>query len=245
MIKLVLSSNTTDFTTYLTSPITLKKDTKYEAAFLSLHTYNSLPNITEDNNKFKYSNDNGNSWTIINFPKGAYEFNEINSWIQKEMQTNGDYDEYNSNYYIDMDYYKPTFQTILDISNDQYMVDFNVENSIASRLGFTTEKLPTGIHKSPNIINIEKVNSILVHCNIITGTYVNTTKSQVIYNFTPRVSPGHKIIQTASPELIYLPVIESPDIQSIRIWLTDQYNKPIDLMGEEITIDILIREKIN
>ena len=72
MIKLVLSNNTTNFTTYLTSPIKLRKDIKYEAAFLSLHTYNSLPNITEDNNKFKYSNDNGNSWTIINFPKGAY-----------------------------------------------------------------------------------------------------------------------------------------------------------------------------
>ena len=105
MAKLTLSSNTTDFTIYLTSPIKLDNK-QHEAAFVSLHTYNSLPNITEDNNKFKYSNDNGISWKIIEIPKGAYEFHDINSWIQNEMQLNGDYDEENNKYYIGMNYYK-------------------------------------------------------------------------------------------------------------------------------------------
>ena len=157
---------------------------------------------------------------------------EINAKIQREM----------TDPEIVIDYYKPTFKTILVISNENYMVDFGVENSIASTLGFTNEKLGVGTHQSPNIIDIEKVNSILVHCDIIIGTYVNTSRSHVIYNFTQRVSPGYKVIERPSPELIFLPVVGRPDIQSIRIWLTDQDNELIDLMGEKITIDILIRE---
>ena len=113
------------------------------------------------------------------------------------------------------------------------MVDFGVENSIGKTFGFTNEKLGVGTYISPNIIDIEKVNSILVHCDIIIGTYVNSSRSNVIYNFTQRVSPGYKVIERPSPELIFLPVVGRPEIFSIRIWLTYQDNRPIDLMGEK------------
>src|SRR6188508_3275906 len=93
MAKLTLSSNTTDFTTTLNPPIFLDANKRYEAAFLSLYTYNSLPNITETNNKFKYSADKGISWKTITFDKGAYELAEINTKIQREMLSNGDYTE--------------------------------------------------------------------------------------------------------------------------------------------------------
>ena len=240
MAKLTLSSKLTDFTTWLEPPIRLVSDKHYEIAFLSLHTYNSLPNITEANNKFKYSSDKGNTWKTITFPKGAYEFDEINALIQREMRANQQMTD--EQYYINIDYFKPTFKTILDISNEEYMVDFGTENSIGSTLGFTNEKLSHGIHQSPNIIDIEKVNSILVHCDIALGSYVNSRGSNVIHSFSPRVSPGYKVLERPSPELIFLPIVGRPDIQSIRLWLTDQDNNPIDLMGEKITIDILIRE---
>jgi len=184
-----------------------------------------------DNNKFKYSDDKGKTWKRITFEKGAYEFKDIIAKIRREIQSTD----------IDIDYYKPTLQTILDISNEDYMVDFGIENSIGSALGFTNEKLSHGVHQSPNIIDIEKVNSIRVHCDIITGSYVNNKRSNVIYKFTPRVSPGYKIIEEPWT-LRYLPVVKSPEINSIRLWLTDQNNKPIDLMGERIDIDIEIRE---
>ena len=230
MTKLTLTSNTTDFTTTLNPPILLDINKRYEAAFLSLHTYNSVPNITEINNIFKYSMDKGITWKTITFDKGAYELVEISSKIKLEIPE------------IEIDYYKPTFKSIVVINNENYMIDFGVENSIGKTLGFRNEKLGVGTHQSPNIIDIEKVNSILVHCDIIVGTYVNSSRSNVIYNFTQRVSPGYKVIERPSPELIFLPIVGRPDIQSIRIWLTDQDLKPLDLMGEIITIDILIRE---
>ena len=243
MAKLTLSSNSTDYTTYLDPPIRLESGKNYEAAFLSLHTYNSLPNITEENNKFKYSNDKGKTWKVITFSKGAYELDEINAFIQLEMKEKGDYDKINDKYYIDIDYYNPTFKTILDISNVDYIVDFEIKNSLGYILGFTKQILSYGIHQSPFIIDIETVNSILVHCDIVTGSYVNEKRSNVIYNFTQKVSPGFKVIERPKPTLIYLPVVKQSEIRSIRLRLTDQNGKLIDLMGEKITIDILIREK--
>ena len=270
MAKLTFTSFTTDFTTTLNPPIYLDANKRYEAAFLSLHTYNSIPNITETNNKFKYSTDKGVNWKTITFDKGAYGVDGINAKLQQEISPYNSLPSYIPSYVppppyepppyesstsvnnvessapdIIIDYYKPTFKTILVISNENCIVDFGVENSIGKTLGFTNEKLSIGTHQSPNIIDIEKVNSILVHCDIIIGTYVNGFRSNVIYNFTQRVSPGRKVIERPSPELIFLPVVERPDIQSIRMWLTDQDNNPIDLMGEKITIDILIRESFS
>ena len=243
METLTLSNKSTDFTTLLYPPIRLEPDRNYEAAFISLQTYNSLPNITEANNKFKYSSDKGATWTEITLPKGAYEFDEINDAIQRKMKTNDHYDKIKDAHYIDIDYYKPTFKTILSISNENYMVDFGIENSIGSTLGFTNEKLSHGVHNSPSIIDIEKVNSILVHCGIVLGSYVNGRGSNVIHTFSPRVGPGYKVIELASPELIYLPLVQRQEIESVRLRLTDQDNNLIDLMEEKVTVTIAIREK--
>ena len=88
MITLTLWNKSTDFTTPLYPPIRLEPNKNYEAAFKSLHTYNTLPNITEANNNFIYSSDKGANWTTITLPKGAYEFDEINDAIQLEMKKN-------------------------------------------------------------------------------------------------------------------------------------------------------------
>jgi hypothetical protein len=125
MAKLTLSSKSTDFTTNLNPPIELETGRKYEVAFISLMTFNSIPNITEVNNKFKYSTDNGSTWKIITLSKGAYELKEINAAIQREMQVNGDFDEMNGKYYINISHL--IFKTILTVSHERYMVDFGIE----------------------------------------------------------------------------------------------------------------------
>ena len=236
MAKLTLSSKSTDFTTYLNPPILLESDKNYEVAFISLMTFNSVPNITEVNNQFKYSTDKGSTWKIITLAKGAYELTNIHATIQRELQINGDDKDYISINHLN-------FKAMLTISHDDYMVDFGIENSIGSTLGFTNEQLSKGIHQSPNIIDIEKVNSIQIHCDIAVGNYLNGNKSNVIHTFTQRVNPGYKIIEHPSPELIFLPIIKRPEIDKIKLWLTDQDNNPLDLMGERLTIVLLLRIK--
>jgi len=58
------------------------------------------------------------------------------------------------------------------------------------------------------------------------------------------MSPGYEFTERPTPELIYLPLVKRPELSSIRVWLTDQSNKPIDLAGEIVTIVIRIRKKL-
>ena len=238
-VTLTLSGNTTNFTTYLTPPIFLDWDKSYEAAFLSLETYNSIPNITEKNNLFKYSADAGNTWKIIHLPKDAYEYSQIADEIQRQMIVNDDYDKDNNALYIKFSTCR--LYSVIEITNPEYKIDFQGDNSIGSTLGFTTEILSVGYHQSPKIVDITKVNSILVNVDLITGSYVNGVQSPSIHNFSPKVGPGYKIIEQPNPELIYYPVTQT-SIHSINLWLTDQDNEPLDLQGERITVRILIRQ---
>ena len=178
---LTLSSDSTDFTTYLTPPINLVSCQKYEAAFLSLETYNSMPNVTVENNKFKYSVDNGVTWKIITLPVDAYEFSQIGDEIQRQMIGNGDYnknDDSNDRFYIKFSIYR--LSSMVEILHSDYKIDFGILHSIGSTLGFNDEILSRGSHKSPKIVDINKVNSILVNVDFISGSYVSMPNQMCI-----------------------------------------------------------------
>jgi len=242
---LILSGNTSDFTTYLSPQIALKQNKKYEAALLSIDLYNSIPNVTEENNKFKYSTDNGNTWTIITLNKGSYELQALNDEIQRKMVINRHYDVDNNEFYITISANISELKSIVDITNRSYLVDFTTENSIGPTLGFKSIIIRYGYNKSQNIVDITKFNSVLVNVNFVSGSYVNGWQSPAIYSFNPnRVSPGHKIDERPNPSLIFYP-INRASIGSVRVWLTDQNNNPIDLRGETVTVKLYIRQVLN
>ena len=86
--SLILSSNSSDFTTVFNS-IVLQPPYEYESCLLSVDTYNSIPNILEGkNNLFKYFN--GNQWKMIYLKTGAYELHVINMEIKQQMNLNAD-----------------------------------------------------------------------------------------------------------------------------------------------------------
>ena len=238
---LTLSGNTTDFTMSFHPPIKLDPKKEFEAAFLSLETYNSIPNITENNNTFKYYTDDGNAWKIIKLPTDAYEYTQIADEIQRQMVENNDFDsnETKNDFYINFSICR--LFSLIEIKNPRYKIDFGVEYSIGPTLGFNNEILAQGIHKSPKIVDITNINSILINVDFIEGGYVNQAGSQSIHNFSPKVGPGYKIFEQPSPELIFYRV--SKDfIPDVRVWLTDQNQNVINLQGERITVRILIRE---
>ena len=243
----ILSGNTTDFTTYISPQIQFYPNKQYEAALLSVDTYNSIPNITDENNKFTYSNDKGITWKTLTLSKGSYELQAINDEIQRQMIINGDYDSMKNEYYITISANVSELKSIINITNESYLVDFRIEKSIGPTLGFpsTSSRIGYGYNKSEEIVNITKVNSVLINVDIISGSYVNGNQSPVIYSFNPnKVSPGYKIDERPNPKLIYYPV-NRLGINSIRVWLTDQNNNPIDLRGETVTVTLHLREVKN
>src|SRR5579863_7993236 len=246
--SLILTGNSSDFTTVFNS-IVLQPPYEYEAALLSIETYNSIPNIIEGkNNLFKYFN--GQGWKVISLQTGAYELDAINNEIKRQMKINGDNADI-----ITISAEISTLRSIVNIlsaaeaaqaaqaagaaAQTEYKVAFE-EGSIASLLGFSDGELNPGYNLSLNIVDIIPINTILVNMDIIQGSYVNGKDSPAIYAFYPSVSPGYKIIERPSPALTYF-LLSSHDISRIRVWLTDQDGNNVDFRGERITIRIHIR----
>jgi hypothetical protein len=236
MASFILSGNTSDFVTCHDS-VMLDPNKEYEAALLSLDTYNSIPNITQNkNNVLKYSIDDGIAWKTITLNTGAYELQAINNEIKRQIIYNGDDDSA-----INLTANISRLTSIVNIENPRYKIDFSVENSLGPVLGFNKVIISHGYNESTNIVNIMQVNSILVNLDIIMGSYVNGSQSPTIYSFYPNVSPGYKIVERPNPSLIYYP-LSRHDISRMRVWLTDQDGDLIDLRGETITMRVHVRE---
>ena len=237
--QIILSNDKSNFNTRFNPNLELDKEKVYEIALVNLETYYSFPNIDETNNIFVYSPDNGNSWVKIKIPEGSYEIDDINNTIQHEMEKRGHYDEINEDYYINIAPNTNTLKSVL-ILEKGYQVDFNHQNSLAKVLGFTGTKYTEGFHESENVVDILRINSILVNIDIISGSYVNGTTKSTIYSFFPDVSPGYKIIESPV-NLVYLP-ITLDTIDSLNVTITDQDYHLLNLRNEKLTIRFHIRE---
>ena len=149
------------------------------------------------------------------------------------MQLNGD-----SGIEITINYH--TLGSVVNITPATYQVNFKVANSLAQTLGFGSVILSQGYNISPNIVNILTVNSILVNCNIVGNSYLNSKQFPVLYSFFPNVKPGYKVVQDPV-NVVYLP-INGDQIQNIRIWLTDQDGHALDFRGETITCRLSFKQ---
>ena len=50
---------------------------------MNLETYHSFANIRKGNNSFKWSIDEGKTWTLLHIPTGCYELKAINAEITR------------------------------------------------------------------------------------------------------------------------------------------------------------------
>jgi hypothetical protein len=199
--------------------------------------YNSIPNVVRNHNDtFEYSPDNGTTWKNIVLTTGAYELDAISKEIAKAMIDKGDYDRRENGPYIRLSVNRSHFTSIITISHPTYKVRFTSEHTIGTILGFEgyTDIISQGITESPNIVNIMETQVILVHMDCITETYRNSQMAQILYSFSPNVPPGCLMIK--EPTQTQPKTISVRNFQSIRIWLTDQDNKPLITRGEKITI---------
>ena len=93
--------------------------------------------------------------------------------------------------------------------------------------------------ESEHIVQIMTVNSILVNCDLVGGSYLNGKEVPIIHSFFPTVDPGDKINEKPV-EYIYLPVA-SDVIRRMTVWLTDQNQEPVNLREENLTIKFHLR----
>lgn len=238
--SLILNSNQTNFITNYSPPIELKQDKTYEMALVNLETYYSFPNIDKTNNIFKYSIDKGTSWFEIEIPEGSYELKQINDELFRIMKSKNHYDKVNNKSFINIGANLATLRCIIQINNPNYQVDFSPKRSMSSLLGYEKKVISNPYNEGTNTVNILTINSILVECSIIEGSYLDSKKEPIIYSFFPKCLPGEKIIETPK-NLIYLPLIVKT-INNIMIKLKDNNGNTLNLRGETISIRFHLRE---
>jgi hypothetical protein len=227
--SIVLSSNKTDFHTRFNPAFVLGsgESGEYEAALIGLETYNSIPNIQSDT--LVYSVDGGEFITMV-IPTGSYEIESLSEYIYREL--GGDKIKISAN--------NSTLQCEIDISKG-FVVDMTT-STIGRMLGFESfGKLTAGLHVGTRAIDILPVSTILVNCDLISGSYVNGSPVPTIYSFFPDVSPGYKVIESPAHP-VYLP-LNYRNISSIHVWLTDQDGNALNLRGEKLSIRLHIRSK--
>jgi len=230
-----VSGTTSTLRTVLFPAITLDKGKQWEVALLDFTTYNSIPNITEKvNNKLHFYKEKDKNNRYLKFNEvslitGSYEIDDINKGLQAAMGRDNIKLQANNN-------------VLRSVIKSNYYIDFTQKHSIGSVLGFpsnTTILERNTVYTSPEPVNIIKVNSINITCNIVKGSYRDGTNQHVLHTFYPTVPPGFKIVEKPH-NLVYLPVNTS-HISDIVLNVLDQDGNLVDFRKEVISIRLHIK----
>ncbi|EFA09487.1 hypothetical protein TcasGA2_TC010981 [Tribolium castaneum] len=159
-------------------PIDLEKNSNYSITLIGFYTNNNIPNIEEGTNKFYYLAPNTTEEKVITFPKGAYEIAAIEECIQIILSGRSATDAQKQNTFS----LKANENTLKCEIFSIYDINFAHEDSIGKLLGFSNRKLKARqLHESDLPVNIIKVNSIRIECNIVRGSFYKNKESHILY----------------------------------------------------------------
>lgn len=218
-------------------PIQLDPKYNYAIALIGLRTYNSIANIEDDiNNKFYYR-DNENNLNVVKIPTGAYEISDIEKFLQTTLAAIDETDCDDGQISL-----KPNNNTLKCELMSKYVIDFSFADSLADLLGFSNRVLEKNqLHESDLPVNIIRISSIRVECNIAKGSYYDNDQCHTIFEFCPEVEPGYSINIEPS-NYIYLPIINTRTIDNITLMLIDQDSYPVNFRGEEIVVRLVLKK---
>jgi hypothetical protein len=210
--------------TYFPSPLQI---TEGRICLRSASIWYSWHNLKNETLKYK-KDDN---WIIFKFYDGMYDYTDLIDTFNSVFNGN-----------IILSVNKVMSKFMLKLSFD-YEIDFS-EGTLWEILGFDKGSIiKPGKTIAPNQPNITRgVDKVLIHCNLVDGSYIsigNSTsamKSDILYSFSPMADVGSLIFIHPNPP-IYFNTSDNR-INKIRITLTDQNNKPIDINKETVNYEL-------
>lgn len=239
-----INSTTSSFTTNFPVSSELNESFNYKVALQWFSVYNTIFNVTDKNNQFKFDN------KIYKIKPGSYEIKDILSEmntlinggaVPKEKPEKIDFS-------IKINYAK------IQINSSTKTLSFNIDYSLAEILGFEkTQDLQKAPILGSNKINVSNINSINILCDLVQSSYIanenrqfeNSSSSAIqknlLYTFPyGTVAMGYRIVQSPNP-IIYLPMTRK-NISSISFQITDQDGNLLDFNRENISLALHIEQ---
>jgi hypothetical protein len=233
-------NDTTDnFTIDFQPPIYIPNN--WAIALESLSIWYSWYNISTDYNNTTFRYYNGVTWKNITITGGLYTIDDLNSFLQTTMKSNGDSGvdgSGNDVFYITLTPNYNTFKLLINVSNS-YQVDLTV-GTLYQLLGFTPIVVSSTQYGVNNVNITNGVNRIMIHMDCVTGSYKGSSSSDVLYSFNADGAPS-SLLQIKPNRLIYLPLNKSGYMFQIRIYVTDQQNRRVNLNGEETSLSLYLK----
>ena len=156
----ILSSTSSDFTKSVVPVINLEPDRSYKAAVQSFSVYNAIRNVRKDiNDTFRYSTNNGTSYSDIIIYPGSYNAQEIIDDIHKQTGI--------ASFATTMQFVPDVkTNTIIMTLGTNHRVDFSVPHGLRKIFGFDNFVYTTGVTRSPNRPQIIDFHTILIKTNL-------------------------------------------------------------------------------
>ena len=232
------NSKSHDFSVRFNPGLELDKNKDYYLALDSITMAYSWYNVSSDynNNTLKYSQDSGKTWHTITLPNGNYSYDELNSYIQREIASNG-----HTKDGISIKFVSAFFKVLLSMKST-FQVDLKT-GDFGKLLGFE-KKIYTATQYSPKLPDITRsVDNVFIHTNIISDSVCSSNQSDVLYRFSvdnlPLSYPFH-----IEPKRALFNKINTNSIKDLRIYITDELNRPLNLNNIPISLILNVKENL-
>ena len=100
----------------------------------------------------------------------------------------------------------------------------------------STESKITKDKNGENVLHLEIVELVLIHCNV--GNNNHQQNSRILYKFVPN-KPFGSLLEVSPPNHIFLKKFDS-EFQEIKVWFTDQNSKTLEV-EEKINLNLIVK----
>lgn len=230
------NSKSHDFTVRFNPGLNLDKNKDYYLALDSISMYYSWYNVSSvySNNTLSYSPDDGKTWKMIVLPNGNYSYNELNTYIQRVLKSNSHMEDG-----ITITFVPSLLKVLLTLKTD-FQIDLR-SGDFGKLIGFDKKIIKVSQY-SPNLPDITRsVDNVFIHTNVLSDSIISSNQSDVLYRFSvdnlPLSYPFH-----IAPRRALFNKINTNLIKDLRIYITDEHNRPLDLNDIPISLILIVKE---
>ena len=195
------------------------KNTNKNIALANLSIYYTWKNVKSDynNNKFKISAPTWND--TFDVPDCSYSIAALQNYFEYIIKKHETIAEVSPVLiYVN----EINNRIVFKIKSGDKLELLSKENM---RLLGSSVDTTDGDKNSELVPELESVDLVLVHCNLVNNSYQQASK--VLFTFVPNKKYGQLI--TVSPETLIMLKTVNTEFLFIEIWLTDQDNRPLEI----------------